>query len=286
MHIISYWEIQRHVKPLYWKWRKYHILFLNRERRRWVRKPLPSCRDQSRAWGRPRHCWLIRPEVSGKTFLRRTRPAPTGPCRSHRAPQMYRSPLRRSGERKGCLTAGCCLLCIRRCVTCCNAWQTSLPAWLFLSVRTTLPPLSRTLLLNSFPNPPAAPVIRKFPFIAACAVRGWWTDDDGAFFWCLSLYCLDCTNSNWLQHSAVTVASNLTPCFSNKQLTTLTGLSHRNQFYILDSAVDTQQLAGGDSQYFYWELCHGSVSAPFRISIIYFIYVGEVWCIYYSRNSR
>ena len=92
----------------------------------------------------------------------------------------------------------------------------------------------------------------------------------------------------WLQHSAVTVisTSHLVLVTNNSPVTTWTGLSHRNQFYILDSAVDTQQLAGGDSQYFYWELCHGSVSAPFRINIIYFIYVGEVWCIYYSRNSR
>ena len=63
-----------------------------------------------------------------------------------------------------------------------NAWQSSVPACWFLSVRTTLPPPSRTLLLNSFPNPPAAPVIRKVPFMA-------WTDEllESP---CLSLYCL------------------------------------------------------------------------------------------------
>ena len=91
--------------------------------------------------------------------------------------------------------------------TCCSAWQTSVPACLFLSVRTTLPPLSRTRLLNSFPNPPAAPVMRKLPFISAWQESsGWWSDGPPSV-WCLSSYCLDCmncTNSNWLRESQFT----------------------------------------------------------------------------------
>ena len=55
-------------------------------------------------------------------------------------------------------------------VTCCRLEQSWVPAWVLVSVMTTLPPPSSTLRLNSAPNPPAAPVIRKFPFMALVSV--------------------------------------------------------------------------------------------------------------------